>query len=99
MKNEKIIIRENGNKLKIVVDTWMSSYSDCGPITYRVEVYIKEKYKRKWRPIPEELSVWEYRKLSKEAHEKAKKENQLRFVTEQEILEVKMKAWQELKPQ
>ena len=98
MRHEKIVKRENGMQYQICVNALIDSYMG-GNVNYRVDVFCREKGKRKWLSLPDTLHDFQFRELSMEDREKHKDNNSLRFVTKEEIYDAKIELWNLLKPQ
>ena len=98
MRHEKIVKRENGMQYQICVNSHIDSYMG-GTINYRIDVFCKEKGKRKWLSLPDTFHDFQYRALSLEDRAKHKDNNNLRFVTKEEVYEAKIELWNLLKPQ
>lgn len=96
MQHEEIIKRQDGAQYRIRVRLHVDSYSEI--FEYRIDVMYKPKRKRTWLQLPQELSDWEYRSLSLEDRRKATHKNYVKFVSQEEIDNVKMILWQKLKP-
>ena len=96
MSFETILVREDKSKvlLRILIDH-DRYYSDR--ITYRVQVATKAYRKQSWESIIG-YDSWKYRKLSTEEREVYIKNKQLEIVTEEEIYQAKLNAWEALKP-
>ena len=97
MEHEKIIKRENGTQYKICVNCYIDRYMG-GNINYRIDVFCKDKGKRKWLSLPDTLYDFQYRSLSLEDREKHREQNILRFVTKNEIFCATNELWIKLKP-
>ena len=67
-------------------------------IRYDVEVYYKEKKQRIWRCIPNGIFEHKYRALNMDERRIHDEENNLRFVTKDEIYDAKLELWNLLKP-
>lgn len=98
MRHEKIVKRKNGMQYKICVNAHIDSYMG-GSMQYRVDVYCKDKGKRKWLSLPDTLHDFQFRALSLEDRADHKSKNNLRFVTKEEIYDAKIELWNLLKPQ
>jgi len=93
MNHEKIIVRPEGNKVKIRVNFWMRY--DNG--VYDIDAYTCEKGKRTWKCI--DYETYDYRRLS-ETKDRIEYRNNLilKHVTPEEIHEAKKELWQKLAP-
>lgn len=96
MTKEKTITRENGIQYLIEISFVHDPYRET--FEYRVQVLTREKGKRKWGAIPDQLSEYEIRKMDWEEKKEHNYKNSLRFVSEEEIMEVKIELWNDLKP-
>ena len=97
MKNEKIFTRENGTQYLIQISFVNDSLR--ATFEYRVQVWTREKGKRNWNNIPQQLSEYDIRKMSWEEKKEYNYKNSLRFVSEEEIMEAKLEIWNILNPQ
>lgn len=95
MNTETIIKRENGTQYKISVNLYIN-YSDKAKWT--VSIVTREKGKRKWHHLQDTLSDYQFRELSMENQRAHIQENYLRFITKEELLNVKIKLWESIKP-
>ena len=98
MIHEKIIKREDGKQYRISVNVYLSGYSYEQKIGYGISVEYREKGKRKWLSLPDNLNEWKFRKLSMEGRRNHKIKNTLNYVTEDEVYQAKLEAWEKLKP-
>ena len=96
MKKEKIVTRENGAQYLIQVSFISDSFRDT--FEYRVQVMTREKGKRNWNNITQQLCEYDIRKMNWEEKKEYNYKNSLRFVSEQEIMEAKNALWNELRP-
>lgn len=96
MNYEEILKREDGTQYKVSVSLRVDSYQEG--FEYRIDVWTREKGKRKWMSLPDTLYDYQFRDLSMEDREKHRQENQRRFVSEDEILTAKTSCWMLLKP-
>lgn len=94
MKHEKIIKREDGSRVKIVVDVVAISHRD---IEFRSYVLTCEKGKRTWRGTYDS-NLHSYRKLSMEDRRELERKSQFSVASEKEVLDAKLELWQKLKP-
>jgi len=94
MKHEKIIKREDGSRVKIVVDVVAISHRD---IEFRSYVLFCEKGKRTWRGTYD-ANLHSYRKLSMEDRRELERKSQFSVTSEKEVLDAKLELWQKLKP-
>jgi hypothetical protein len=98
MRHDKIIKREDGTQYKICVEITIDSYTR-GVIRYDIHVLYRDKGKRKWHNIPDTIGDREYGRLSMDGRRIYNNDNHLRFITNKEILEVKLELWKLLKPE
>ena len=98
MRHEKIVKREDGTQYKICVNAYLDSYRSES-MQYRIDVYCKQKGKRKWLNVEKEIYDQEYRRLSLDKRREYDDNNNLRFVTKEEIYAAKIELWNLLKPQ
>jgi len=96
MKAEKVFRRENGMQYQIMIDLYIDTYKEC-PI-WKVNCWCREKGKKNWTNLPDTMHDYALRGLSMENREIHKNNNMLRFVTEEEILSVKLELWNKIKP-
>jgi len=97
MKHEKVFKRENGMQYNIVADLYIDSIREV--VRYTIQLWCREKGKKNWHLPPDTLHEYQFRSLSMEERESHKNTNILRFVTEEEILSVKLELWNKIKPQ
>ncbi len=93
MRYEKILKRPDGKQNKICVCVSVGS----GKTQYKTSVEQAEKGKRTWQNVTDDNKRL-FRKLSPEEQAKTDFENQLTLVTEQELYDAKIEAWQKIKP-
>ena len=98
MRHEKIVKREDGTQYQICVNAYLDSYRSES-MQYRIDVYCKQKGKRKWLNVEKEIHDNEYRRLSLDKRREYDDNNNLRFVTKEEIYAAKIELWNLLKPQ
>jgi hypothetical protein len=92
MRHEKIIKRDD-KRIKICV---MVSIGSNEKTPYKTSVAWSELGKRTWHNVTEDSR--DFRKLSSEEKQKVDLQNQLSLVSEQELLDAKIEAWQKIKP-
>jgi len=96
MKHEKIFIREDKSKIKIIVtfrsDSWIHSAPE-----WNYEIEKQAAGKRKWIKV-EYDNDYKWRNLSMEDRRKYEHKKNLEIVTEKEILEAKLEFWEIIKP-
>lgn len=90
MLYEKIIKRDDGSKVKILVQDF--EY----PIPYFTNVSVCRKNKRTYNDVT--INSHEFRTLSFDCRLKADLINQLSVVSELELYDAKICAWQSMKP-
>ena len=97
MTHEKIFIRGDRTKLKVIVELYTTMYSN-DRYGYRVCVAKCEPRKRTWHYV---LNTDDYRYRQLNASERVKWENDLylELLTPEEILEAKMELWNKIKPE
>jgi len=98
MRHEKIVKREDGTQYQICVNAYLDSYRNDA-MKYRVDVFYKQKGKRKWLNVDKEIYDHEYSRLSMDERREYDNKNILRFVTKEEIYDAKIELWDLLKPQ
>lgn len=96
MKTEKILKREDGSRVKIIVDYYTERYMQKQG--YSTLVFTCEKGKRTWKPSFDE-DCYRYRTLSMEDRKVFEEESKFNHVTEEELLDAKMLLWQMMKPE
>jgi hypothetical protein len=92
MRHEKLLERED-KRVKICV---VVSIGTNNKTPYKTSVHWSEKGKRTWHNITKDNR--DFRMLSPEEQVKKDKDNQLSLVTERELLDAKIEAWQKIKP-
>jgi hypothetical protein len=93
MNYEKIIVRENGDKVMLRINFFLLSLNKP---TYKVNIYLCGKGKRKYYEIT--FDSYGYRSLSMEGRKDFEYQEYLKHVTEDEIQEAKLEVWQKLIP-
>lgn len=93
MNYEKIIARENGDKVKLLINFFLLSLNQP---TYKVNVYLCGKGKRKYNEI--KFDDYSYRSLTMQARKDFEYQEYLKHVTEDELHEAKLEVWQKLIP-
>jgi hypothetical protein len=93
MTYEKIIVRENGDKVKLLINFFLLSLSQP---TYKINVYLCGKGKRKYNEI--KFDSYDYRRLGMEGRKDFEYQEYLKHVTEDELHEAKLEVWQKLIP-
>ena len=91
---EKILRREDGSRVKVII-IWSSSSNRDYP-RYHVIVERCAKRKRTWLDVTYE--DYRFSLLSREDKHRKRREDILKAVTEDEILQVKLELWETLKP-
>jgi len=95
----KTLKRESGRKVMICIDfsTYgFEEFDKVGP-EYKVRVFTKEKRKRKWLPV-NDPDNYNRRRLDYDGRHLWDRKKQLEVVTEEEIYQAKLEAWETLKP-
>lgn len=90
---DKIIKRDDGKRVKISINISLG----LSEISYRSSVRLCGKGKRTWTDVTDS-NCYSYRALSMDDRAKKDLENQLTVISESELLEAKLEAWQQLKP-
>lgn len=93
MTHEKIIVRENGDKVKLLINFFILGLNKP---TYKLNVYLCEKGKRKFNEIT--FDSYEYRRLGTDRRKYFEYQEYLNHVTDYEMHEAKLEAWEKLKP-
>lgn len=93
MKHEKIIKREDGSKVKLIVNFF--EYRDMPE--FIVSGYICNPRKHKFIEL-HNGDDYQYRALSIEDRKKYDYDKILKYATEQEIYDTKIELWEKLKP-
>ena len=97
MQHKKIVKREDGKQYQICVDVFIDVFFGVYA-TYQVNVYYRQKGKRKWFSVEKDICDHEYRSMTMEERRDYDDYNNLRYVTNEEIYEVKIELWNILKP-
>jgi len=90
---EHILIREDGNKVKITA--FFTTYSSTPKFETNVRTCLKGK--RTWVSVLDTDS-FSYRRLDRAERTKHEYQCQLDYVTKEELLEAKLELWQSIKP-
>lgn len=93
MNHEKIIVKENGDKVKLRIDFFILSLSKP---SYKITMYLCEKGKRKYNEV--KFDSYEYRKLTMEERSGFEYQKFLEYLSEEEIHQAKLEVWEKLKP-
>jgi hypothetical protein len=92
--HEKIIKRDDGSKVQIIV----SILEDQGGLVYRERVKVCSKGKRTW-VSPFDNGGHDYRKMSVAEQKAFSREQLLKFVSKEELMQAKLELWEKFKPQ
>jgi len=92
MYHEKIVVNENGDKIKIRVNFWL--FADRP--TYSFDLFICKKGKRKFFNLS--FDDYAYRALSLEDRQTYRMNKFKEYVTDDQIFEAKYELWQLLSP-
>ena len=95
MKHEKIFKREDGTKVNISVNFWVDSIGD--KFTYRVSVSTCEPKKRIFKYV-NDIDDYTWRRLNTEQRAECTMNRNLEHVTKEEIQEVVIELWEQMKP-
>jgi len=95
MRVEKILKRDNGDRVKIITEFHCEWHRNEHEWSFRIETCGKGK--RKWRGIIDE-DHYKYRRLSNPDRKEYEKEKALQFVSKEEVLEASLDVWGELIP-
>ena len=99
MKHFKIFKRADGSQIKLKVDLSIDRYSFNDEIQYDVNVEYRLKGKRLWNGVLKKLvNDYAFRRLDKDERLKLINEEILKYVTEDEIYEVKLETHELIKP-
>lgn len=93
MKHEKIIVRENGDKVRI--ETYFMMVNDL-PRFY-IYLYVLPKGKRNWLRVFEGAS-WKFDQLPNQDKKSYIYQPETEFTTPEEIQSAKLELWEKLKP-
>lgn len=96
MRHEKIFLRPDKSKTSISVDVYISGYSGDSP-KWSFSVHICQPRKRTWRGVLDHDDYF-WRRLDMKEREKSDIAKQLEYVTPEEVLEVQLELWEQLKP-
>lgn len=95
MRNETILERTDGSKVKIETRAYYDQLTDS--MKYDIEVYVLGTKKRKWEPSFDSNAL-SYRKLDPPQRRNYEHEQNLGFVTLEEIKAAQMSLWEKMKP-
>lgn len=93
---EKVIKREDGTQF--LVRVYYCSEMRESEEKYLTSVATKKKGKRKWLDLDDTIHEYQYRALSMEDRALHTYNNVFRFVSKEELLEVKLELWNKMKP-
>lgn len=94
MIHEKIFKRENGDKVKIYVNFYTDRHDKP---TYNIHVYLCGKDKRKFVELYFD-DDWNYRNLSMEERCNYRRNEMLKYVSNEEILDTTSELWNKFSP-
>ena len=92
MYHEKLVVNENGDKVNIRVNFWLSYDKP----SYSIDLFICKKGKRKFFYLS--FDDYSYRALSMEDRAVYKYNKFKEYVTDEQILEAKNELWNLLSP-
>jgi len=93
MTHEKIVVKENGDKVKLRVNFW----ENYGQAKYEVSASLCVKGKRLFKPVYD-TDDYRYRRLEKKERDEWIENKILEHATAAEIMQAKIECWQLLKP-
>lgn len=96
MRHEKVIKRDDGTRVKIIVDLTSSRFGDV-PLAWDANVMYCEKGKKTWQLVYDSDS-FNYRRLSMDERRQFIDAQQLLIATHTEILAAKLELWEKIKP-
>jgi len=96
MNHEKIIVKENGDKLKICVSCWIDMLRGC---QYNLSIWTLSKGKRKWKHYSPEDDNYKYRSLTMNQRRDFYLYMANEIAGEENIKEAKLELWNKLKPE
>ena len=94
LRTEKILRRNDGSRVKIVVDLFSISR---GKVDYRFYVQVCGKGKRTWRDAVN-VDSYLYRTLSMEDRRALNISESMKIISDAELLDAKMELWESFKP-
>lgn len=96
MKHEKIIKRDNGDRIQLIINFDYNYFRE--KTSYRVSLMLIQKGKRK-AVNPIDTDSHEYRSKSfPDGRNTYELEQIMKYVTPQEIYQAKIEVWEKLKP-
>ena len=96
MKVEKIIKRDDGKRVKILVSVHVDHYRSS-KVEYKSQVSVCEKGKRTWKGSCD-CDGYTFRKLSMDDRSKFEYESQFNLITIEELNNAKLELWHKIKP-
>ena len=96
MTHQKIFIREDGTKFKIVARLWVETIGDIH--NYNISVWECKPKKKKWVNVIN-TDDYRYRNIPMGNRKEYERKLFLAFVTTEEILSTKIELWNKLKPE
>jgi hypothetical protein len=96
MTHEKLIKRENGDKVRLRIRLFVESWRDA--FAWNFEVWVTPKGKRK-EFTPFNGDDYTYRRLGVEDRKKWEERKYMEYVTPEEIQQAKIELWEKIKPQ
>lgn len=95
MRKETILKREDGSRVKVMVEYYTERYIQKD--SYKTKVFTCKKGKRTWKPTFD-CDCYKYRGLSMDDRREFEYQSQFDYITEEELLAVKMSLWEDMKP-
>ncbi len=95
MLHEKILKRDDGSRVKILVDFCVVNFSDTG-FKFFSDVRTCAKGKRTFNVL--NFDDYEYRALTIKERQEFYVQRQLEHVTKEELLQAKLELWEKMKP-
>ena len=92
MRHEKVIKREDGKQVRIVVNIELFAHE-----LFNVTVTIRDKGKKNWNHVYNS-DERDYRKLDMDKRRECINQCELLHATPAEILEAKLELWEKIKP-
>ncbi|MCK4704592.1 MAG: hypothetical protein KAT90_03850 [Gammaproteobacteria bacterium] len=94
LKIEEILKREDGSRVKIVVELFEPSHRT---FEYRFHVYTCKKGKRTWMGLVDSNN-YSYRTLGMKECREFEIAESMKIITDDELLNAKLSLWESLKP-
>lgn len=95
MRDETILKRDNGDKVKILCEVYVDFHN---PPNWQINVHTQQKGKRLWLGT-HSTDDYAWRRLDSKERERYEMTIYLKYVSAEEIYQAKLSLWEQMKPQ